>query len=1113
MQLHIRSTARRACSRLSLAPISALVWLAALRLTALEPTGLTCEDQPEPIAVDTPHPRLGWELTDARRGARQTAYQIQVASSPRLLRQSKPDLWDSGRVTSSEQNQIPYAGRALTSHAECHWRVRVWDEAGRASAWSRPARWTMGLMESEAFRARWIAAPDPPTHPLDGCVWIWHPDEETLPNSPTGTVTFRKTIVLPAQTRPVQAVLLLAASAPAGVRLNGHGLARLTGTDLVHFVDLLDRLQPGTNVLEVAVENRRPGPAGWTGRILLAFDVGTRLDIPVNRSWLCQRSAPRPTAAEAETPAAWVEARELGPFGMPPWGRGFHGQQPLPLFRREFVLRKPVRRALLHACGLGQHELYLDGRKIGDHFLDPPWTDYAKTLHYVTHDLTDRLRPGRHALGVMLGKGFYNTAGDRRVHGVHTRGPLCLWLQLHLWYRDGTEEVLVTDPQWKTAPGPVTHAAILGGEDHDARREPPGWAEPGFDDHNWTPAIVVPGPAGRLRAAVAPPLREQETLRPVRVDEPEPGVFVFDFGQNASAIPRIRLRGAPGQIVRLTPAEQRHGSSPRRNDGRGRVNQAGVGRPNYWQYTLRGDWFETWQPRFTYSGFQYLEVIGAVPRGHPNPRGLPVIEELVSVHVRNDAPRIGRFECSEPLFNEIDRIIERAVQANLSHVLTDCPHREKLGWLEVSYLMGPSIAGRYDLRTFYRKIARDCADARQPDGRVPTVAPWYPRFGGPFDYTPEWGAAAVLLPWQLYQWYGDRRILEEQFDTMRRFTDFLEQSSTNLVPAAGLGDWYDYGTETRGPSQFTPPELPAMATFYRCARTVAAAARVLGRSDAAERYASVADQIRTAFNQLWFDGRSEYRNFGSPQCANGMALALDLVPESCVQPVLQRLLEDLRSRGFQQTAGDIGFPHLLEALARHGRHEEIFSMVNRTNIGSYGFIVRNGWTTLPEAWDAETGASMNHCMLGHIQQWFLEHLAGLRRDPGVPGGARWILEPQPVGNLARARAEHRSPRGWVRVRWERRPLSFLMEVEIPPNTTAEVVLPGTDPEAVLESGRPARESPGVRFTGRSDNRLHFSIAGGSYRFESRQPRQLGTGTGSRSPRRASPEADVAASSR
>ncbi|MDW8382898.1 MAG: family 78 glycoside hydrolase catalytic domain [Verrucomicrobiota bacterium] len=1051
---------------------------------AVEPVHLRCEDQITPLAVDTPAPRLSWELRAQRRGARQVAWQIQVASSLHRLRQGQADLWDSGKVFSSEQSQIPYRGAVLTSHTECYWRVRVWDETEQPSTWSAPARWVQGLMRPEDFQAHWITAPPLHPAPLEGCQWIWHPGGYPSEAPPVGRLRFQKEFALAQTAYPLEATFLLATSGSASVTLNGKQLAQFSGGPTVHFIDLLETLEPGINTLVVTVEHPQAGPAGWTGRITLTLEPGARIEIPVNRTWRCVLETGAAVQGRPHDSTSWTNALELGPFGMQPWGRDFTGQEPLPLFRREFTVRRTPHRALLHICGLGHHELLLNGRKVGDHFLDPPWTDPEKTLHYVTHDLTDRIRVGRNAIGVLLGKGFYNTAGDRRIHGVHTRAPLRLWAQLHLFYPDGSQETLITDERWKTAPGPITHCAILGGEDHDARREPPGWSRPGFDDRSWAPARLADPPAGRLRAAYAPPLREQELFRPIRIDEPQPGIFVYDFGQNISAIPRIRVRGVAGQILRLTPAEQRHGSSPRRNDGRGRIDQAGVGRPNYWQYTLRGDWYETWKPRFTYSGYQYLEVRGAVPRGFTNPANLPVIDELVSIHVRNDAPRIGRFECSDDLINAIDRIIDRAVQSNLSHVLTDCPHREKLGWLEVPYLMGPSIAGRYDIAAFYRKVARDCADAQQRDGLVPTVAPWYPRFGGPFDYTPEWGAAAVILPWQLYEWYGDRWILEELFDTMRRFTDFLERTSSNLVPRAGLGDWYDYGEVTRGPSQFTPPELTAMATFYRCARTVAAAAEVLQKPAEQRHYLHLAQQIRTAFNREWFDGHAHYRNFGSPQCAHAMALALDLVQDEHKTAVLQALLDDLHKRGYQQTAGDIGHAYLLDALARHHQHRVIASMVTRTNLGSYGFFVQNGWTTLPEAWDAETGASMNHCMLGHVQQWFLHHLAGLRPDPLHPGGSRWLIEPQPVGTVTWARAEHRSPRGWLRIHWQQSPRRFVLNLEIPPNVTAEVSLPGPFSESVTESGRPATQSPGVRPLPSVRDRVRFELPSGVYQFQS-----------------------------
>lgn len=779
-------------------------------------------------------------------------------------------------------------------------------------------------------------------------------------------------------------------------------------------------------------------------------------------------------------PEAW-RARWITSDVQPPSAPG------LPLFRRDFTTARPVQRALVHVCGLGHYELLLDGRKVGDRFLDPAWSVYERTAYYTTYDVTAALQePGPHTFGVLLGKGFYNTAGDRRIHGVDARRPLQLILQAQLLYADGSEAFVVSDDSWRVAPGPITHSAILGGEDHDARRWPTGWAEPGFDDRDWKPVTPGAGPVGQLQASLAPPMKVLATFAPRRIDEPEPGIFVYDFGQNASAIPRLRLRGRSGDSVKLTPAEQRHGMTPRRNDGRGLVNPAGVGSPNYFRYTLRGDVDgESWSPRFSYSGFQYLQVEGAVPAGQPNPDGRPVIEELVSLHVRGDLPLVGTFVCSDPLLNDIDRLVARAVESNLAHVLTDCPHREKLGWLEVSYLLGPAIAGRFDITRFYSKIARDCADSQGADGSVPTVAPSFPRFSGGFAYTPEWGAAAVVNPWLVHEWSGDRTVLHEQFPSMKAFVAYMAATATtNLVPRAGLGDWYDYGHgQPVGESRFTPTPLSAMATFHRCARLVADTAHVLGLADEERHHRDLADRIGAAFNARWFDGAAEYRNQGSPQTAHSMALVENLVPADRVPAVLGRIVEDLRQRHLQQTAGDVGHWYLLQALAREGQSELIHAITTRTNLGSYGFIVRNGWTSLPEAWDADTGASMNHCMLGHIQEWFLGWVAGIRPDPEHPGFRRFLVDPHPVGNLTWARGTHDSVRGPIRAEWHQRTNRFELRLTVPANTVAEVRIPAARPDTLTEGGQPLAGRPGILRFDRSGDRVVVEVAGGDYRFE------------------------------
>lgn len=896
---------------------------------------LRCEYLQDPPAIEARRPRLSWALHADGRGASQIAYQVVVASSERQVLDGEGDLWDSGKVVSGQSVQVEYGGRALRSGQGCFWRVRVWDQGGRVSGWSRPARWSMGLLEAEDWQAKWI-----------------------------------------------------------------------------------------------------------------------------------QQIDPAPADAEKEELVKSI--------------------YPLPIFRKEFEVRPGLRSATVYVSALGHGELFLNGLKVGDRFLDPAWSLYEKTVYYDTFDITEALREGENAFGVMLGKGFYNTRGDRRTHFVKAYRPLKMILQARLDYGDGREEWVVSDGSWKYTRGPLTHCAILGGSSCDARLLPEGWCRPGFDDGAWQAAEETGGPGGALTAFTAYPMRTVRVFEPAAVDEPEPGYFVYDFGQNAAAVPRLRVRGPAGGTVRLTPAEQRHGQTGVANNGKGRVNPAGIGRPNYWEYTLRGG-TEKWTPPFTYSGYQYLEVSGAVPAGRPNPGGLPVVEELVSVQVRSTSPRAGTFECSNALFNQTNRLIDWSVQSNMAHVLTDCPQREKLGWLEQSYLMGPSILWNYDAAAFYSKKVRDIRDSQEASGEIFTVAPAFPRFEGAFQYSPEWGAAGVLLPWQIYQWYGDRRILEENYEMMRRFVDFMQATSDDLIARPGLGDWYDYGHgEPPGLSRLTPETLPATAIFYGCAETVCRAAALLGRADEARAYADLCGQIKARFNEEFFDGRGEYQNSGSPQTANAMALALGLAESGSEAAVLETIVGDLAKRGWQQTAGDIGYHYLVQSLIDAGRSDVIYRIANREEVGSYGYIIRQGWTCLPEAWDATLTSSMNHLMLGHIQQWFQQCLVGIRPDAAGPGFKRFILRPEPVGDVTWCRGSHACLYGTIESDWKLEDGWFVLSTSIPANTTATVYIPAAAGAQVLEGAGPAAEAEGVTFLRMEDGRAVFAVQSGGYRF--RAPR-------------------------
>jgi hypothetical protein len=792
----------------------------------------------------------------------------------------------------------------------------------------------------------------------------------------------------------------------------------------------------------------------------------------------------------ADWHAQWIGVRQQPASPLHP---------PLPLLRKRFDLRASVKRATLYVCGLGQYQLYVNGQVATDTVFNQAWSRYEKTIYYDSYDVTRLLSAGPNAMGLMLARGPYTNSGDRRTNGGVYERPLAAIAQLEIEYADESSERVISDESWRWKTGPYTHNSFLGGCDYDARLLPSNWAAANGNDEGWTPVEPRSISPGALIGAISPPLRTFEEFKPKSIDEPKPGHFVYDFGQNASATLRLRIRGKAGQTVRFTYAEQRHGADAHTNNGKGLVNQSGIRSPNYIQYTCAGTGEEEWLCDLFYSGFQYVELTGGVPAGSANPDGLPIVTQLSSVHVHADAESVGALQCANEMYLRIERAIDWAVRSNLSYVLTDCPHREKMGWLEVPYLMWPSIAMKYDLSCFGPKICRDIRDTQRADGMIPTVAPCVLREGfhfgatsNPFMYTPEWGAAGVMLPWYVYEWYGDVRTLRESYPSMRAFVEYVKSTCKHeLVPQGGLGDWYDYGHgHPPAESRFTPLDLTAMATFHLCARTMRDAAHVLGKNDDAAKYTAMCDQISSDFNRRFFDLKTgEYENTGSCQTANAMAIVCGLVKKEDRARVADAIVADLKRREYQQTSGDVGFHYLVRALADTGHSDAIFRILNRTNLGSYGYLVNAGWTSLPEAWDAHAQSSMNHCMLGHVQEWFAMDLGAIRNSDADDNVAfqHFVIRPVFSGSVNAASYTFRSPHGQIRSAWRVEGDRFHLDVTVPGNTEADVHLPATAVEAVREGNRIATDSDGVRLRAVQNGEAVFRVGSGSYRFDSPLP--------------------------
>lgn len=906
-------------------------------------TRLRCEYLDDPIGIDVAKPRLSWVIESDRRGERQTAYQVLVASSAQRLAQDEGDVWDSGKVASHQSVLVAYgetsgpsgaSPRPLPSRMQCHWKVRVWDKNGTVSAWSAPARWTMGLLAPEDWNAQWVAAVD-------------HFDAP-----PSGG---RATASPPAQ-----------ASSPAAA-----------------------------------------GPLSKTETVQL---------------------------------------------------------------RKEFDLPKEIRRAVVYVCGLGFYELHLNGRKVGDRVLDPGWTNYRKTCLYTAYDVTAQLERGRNAIGVMLGHGMYHVPGGRYVKFTGSFGPPKVILQLYVEHADGSTTRVTTDETWTWARSPVVFSCIFGGEDYDARKETPGWDAAGFEAAGWARAVVVNGPGGRLSAQAAPPIRVMKEYPPVAVTQPKPGVRVYDFGQNCASMPKLSVKGPAGASVRLTPGELLRTN--------GLVSQGSSGGPSYYTYTLKGAGTETWAPRFFYYGSRYLQVETS---GH-DAADAPQIVALTSQFVRSSAATVGTFTCGNPLVNRVHQLIDAAIESNLQSVLTDCPHREKLGWLECSHLLAGCVMYNYDVPTFYAKIARDMSDAQLANGMVPDIAPEYTVFAGGFRDSPEWGSAYVITPWQVWQMYGDASLLLRHYEGMKRYAAYLQSTAKDGIVTHGLGDWYDIGPGGPGESKLTSKGLTATAIYYQDLVILRQAAQLLSKPDEARQFAEQAHAVRQAFHRKFFNAEGNHYDRNS-QTANAMPLVLGLVPDDRRAAVLDGLVAQIRAGGNRVTAGDVGFNYLMRALSDGGRGDVLYDMLVRDDGPGYAYQLKQGATSLTEAWDTNPGSSQNHCMLGHIEEWFYRGLGGIA--PETPGFSTFVVKPQFVGDLSGADVSYESLYGRIASAWKRRGDTLTLSLAVPVNTVGKVFLPAADAAAVTEGGQPAEQAAGVRFLQMDGGAAVFLVESGTYAFATR----------------------------
>ncbi len=1067
---------------------------------SIRPATLRCEYRVNPSGIDEREPRLSWVLLAEKtgmRGLKQTAYRIEAASSESNLRAGKADLWYSGKVASAESAQITYAGKALESRQPVFWRVQVWDQDGHPSEWSEIARWSMGLLSAEDWQGKWIGADEQPGyehpesvfHHLKTARWISGASAQA--GKP---LLYRTVFSAPAGRKIRRATVLMGADARYEFFLNGRSLIRGSEVRMPDLLDISSDIKAGENAIAVRavgpaepppgdfVFKREARPAALIGLIRMEFASGEPVTVATSASWKIAPEASEGWQNAGFDDAGWSAAKDVGAYGMDPWGKvGFIEERALParMLRKEFAVRSGLKRATAYIAGLGLHEFYLNGRKIGDRVLSPGLTDYNKRVLYVTYDVTGSLTQGRNAAGLILGNGRYWAPRVQAAIGSVSFGHPKARGQIELEYADGSKEVIATDGNWKlTRDGPIRANSEYDGESYDARREPAGWSKPGFDDSRWEQAQLVEAPAGSLTAEMAEPIRVVESIKPVKVSEPQPGVFIFDMGQNMVGWCRLKVSGPKGTEVRLRHAETLNA------DGMLYLDNLRSARALD-QYTLKGGGAEQWEPRFTYHGFRYVEV-----RGYPGRPGLEAIEGRV---VHDDMTRIADFHSSDEMLNKLHHNIVWGVRSNYRSIPTDCPQRdERQGWLGDRSMVSRSESYLFDIAALYTKWHHDLQDSQNEAGVIPDVSPAYWKL-----YTDDvtWPSTFLLVPGMLHDQYGDRRVITRSYPAMKKWVDHMRGAiHDDLLSKDTFGDWCVPPEDpklihSQDPARRTDKTLIATAYFQYLLHLMAGYANIAGHEEDATDYEALAARMRAAFERKFFVAdKAVYGN--ASQTSTLLPLALGITPEQMRQRVTESLIRkiDQESNG-HIGVGLIGAQWLMRTLSDNGQADLAYRIATQKDYPGWGYMVEKGATTVWELWNGDTADpamnSGNHVMqIGDLGIWLYAYLGGIRPDPQEPGFRRTIVQPIVPSGLQYVRASHQSMYGKIVSDWKRNGGEMSLRVSIPPNTSATVYVPSKD-GAVTESGRDAGSAPGVKLLRRESQAAVFELASGDYSFRSR----------------------------
>ena len=1075
-----------------------------------KPVKLECESLTTPLGMDSEKPVLSWKIEDSRHSARQTAYQIQVASSEENLAGGKADVWDSGQVASDNSIGVWYAGPALEPSKRYYWRVVTWDQDGQPSAPSAVSWWETGLLKQENWKAKWIGYEEPELRKVReaGAMWISNAETKAPEGAKQTSHDFRFHFEL---AKPVRrSVLYVTGEESAAAWVNGTQVLKADPLPpwgqmpwkTYSVRDVSKEVHTGQNVLAVEVLRYSPdarrrergvSQTPMSATLYLETEDGSvQTFTSSTKGWLAKLNAGGDWQAPGFADRSWKEAirydRPASNFGSDkPGDAGPTGA--VKLLRRTFEISKPVASARIYATALGAYKLSLNGQRVGDQILSPGWTDFRERVVYQAYDVTSEIKEGRNAIAALLAAGWYSTPLQWYRQG-HNYGdtPPALRAQLRIQYEDGSVDWILTDEKWKADISPTLFAEIYDGETYDARKLQPHWDTAAFDDKQWKGAEVVAPKETQIVWQYFQPIRVEKSLKGKRITNPSPGVYIIDFEQNLSGVVRIRAEGPAGTDVKLRFAEilNPDGSLYTENLRTAKATD---------HFILAGHGTEEFQPNFTFHGFRYVEVSGL--------SAAPKLDDVKAIVFHTDAPFTAKLETGSTMLNKLWSNILWGQRSNFVGVPTDCPQRdERLGWSADAQVFWRTATYNMDLIAFSRKFGADLRGTQIGTDMYGIFAP------GTSDPNPGygtgWSDAGVVIPWTSWIQTGDKQVIEQNWQGMEKYLAAIQAANPDYLWKKNYGipfaDWL-------APEGVTPVDLIATAYWAYDVTLMSEMAHAAGKTEDERKYRELFERIKAAFGKAYVRPDGFVGGVPPPpvfasgtdkplgkepvetQTGYVLALHMNLLPDSLRAAAAKRLVDRLEANHWRLGTGFLGTPYLLSALTDTGHADVAYRLLLNTEYPSWGYLVEHGATTMWERWNGDqmrndpSMNSYNHYAYGAVADWIYRYAAGIDTVPTEPGFHVIQLHPNFDKTLGSLDFSYDSSYGTIHSAWKVSGNSATWNLTIPANATGHLPLDEAQAQAFTLDAQPLAKSDKIRALLRDSSKVEYELPAGSYSFE------------------------------